>query len=309
MNEYQDFQSAYEITLDRLRAKGSRVGGVMSPNTVGSDFGTKDRPFIELQAEGFRLLNPRRRWLTGSPRQPSAVFAVANFIFTLGGGQDYEMIQSYNARGKSFLEDESRYESSFGIRLFSPGHQIAYVMKKLKDDKNSRRATASIYVPEDTVLDRRDTPCAIALQFLIRNGKLDCVCFMRSQSAAMVLPYDIFLFTMIQEWVATTLGTEVGTYSHIAASLHFYENEGELVANVIGGEGEAPEMKQMSIANPSIANSLVAAERAIRYLPTASNVQQALSGIDPYWVDILSPIVDFHLSQPRSSYFFDARPQ
>jgi hypothetical protein len=57
--------------------------------------------------------------------------------------------------------------------------------------------------------------------------------FMRSQSALMVLPYDVFLFASLQGLLASRLGVEVGTYTHISGSFHVYEDELEMASAVI----------------------------------------------------------------------------
>ncbi len=54
------------------------------------------------------------------------------------------MISAYNSRGGRFFETNPVIESAFGSRLFSPGHQLTYVRKKLLDDPMSRRGVAMI---------------------------------------------------------------------------------------------------------------------------------------------------------------------
>lgn len=288
MRTYQSFDEAYPQVLAEILSHGEAVAGVRSSTSIGSGFGTRDRPFIELQGGGFRLQDPRSRQLNSGPRQPNAAFAAANFIFTLAGGHEPEMISAYNARGQQFTEDSSRFEAAFGARLFSPGHQLAYASKKLRSDRMSRRATALIYNPDDTLLDRRDTPCAIALQFMIRHDRLDTVCFMRSQSAAMVMPYDVFLFTMIQEWLATELGIETGTYTHIAASLHLYEEDRPLAEQAVCmPNGPTISMPPMTSAGHSVATSLIETERCLRLAGREPLKERPL---DEYWLSFMDPI-------------------
>lgn len=303
MRSFDTFAAAYAHTIADILSDGIPVSGVSSPRSIGSGFGTRERPFIELQGGGFRLLDPRSRWLATGPRQTNAAFAAANFVFTLAGGHEPEMISTYNARGQQFAEDSSRFEAAFGARLFSPGHQLAYAAGKLRSDKLSRRATALIYSPEDTLLDRRDTPCAIALQFMIRGDRLDAVCFMRSQSAAMVMPYDVFLFTMIQEWLAIEIGIELGCYTHIAASLHLYEEDRDLAERITNFElGPTRSMPKMLTAGHQVAVSLIDTERALRL---AGKEPVLATPLDAYWRRFLEPIVAARsASDARSESYF-----
>jgi thymidylate synthase len=300
MFECESISEGLHGVLLRLMERGEHVDGVASPNSIGSKFAGAPRPFTETRGDGFRLLDPRRRWATDSARQANASFAVANFLFTLAGGHDMAMITAYNARGVQFAEDQSRYEAAFGARLFSPGHQLAYVLKKLRADPASRRATAIIYCPEDTLLDRRDTPCGIGLQFLIRQSRLECICFMRSQSAAMVMPYDIFLFTMIQEWLAVELGIDVGPYTHLCASLHYYDDESAMVDAMLAAPGVAAPMPAMMEASPHVATTLVEAERRLRF-----GALEWEAGLDRYWQKFLQPLADHHVQRSSQKYFLE----
>lgn len=304
MRKYDTFSDAYRSTLNLLLNTGTKVEGVHSKQSIGSNFGAAPRPFFEVQGDVFQLENPRHRWLHDSIRQPNPAFAAANFLFTISGGQDFAMITSYNSRGRQLAEDESRYEAMFGSRLFSPGHQMAYVKKKLQEDKASRRAVALIYSMEDTLLDRRDTPCAIALQFLIRNEQLDCICFMRSQSAVMVMPYDIFLFTMLQEWLSVELEIELGRYIHCCGSLHYYEEDSPLILRLVDDNSPSHAMPHMNSAGFDVILKLSEVEQRLRLTGDVSKNDTVTSQLDPYWRAFLAPMIDFHSSGSKEHRYF-----
>jgi thymidylate synthase len=264
IEKFETFDEAYRKTICDISRFGTDVSGVKSERSIGSGFGLSPRPFKEILNYGFCLNNPRARILKSPSRNIDKRFAQANFLFTLAGGQDLEMITHYNSRGSKFFEAESRYETAFGCRLFSPGHQIEYVKEKLSKDRESRRAVAQIYEPVDTLVDRRDTPCAMALHFLIRDEKLHCVCFMRSQSAIMILPYDVYLFTMIHEWIACEIGVALGTYSHQSSSIHYYAEDFGLVEPIMADDTTSDEMFPMTQAGPKIKSDLIRLERQNR---------------------------------------------
>jgi thymidylate synthase len=56
---------------------------------------------------------------------------------------------------------------------------------------------------------------------------------MRSQSAVMVLPYDVFTFSFLQEVLAVELGLRVGQYFHNSGSFHYYLDEEPLVQKLL----------------------------------------------------------------------------
>lgn len=152
-----------------------------------------------------------------------------------------------------------------------------------------------IYWAEDSLVDRLDVPCAIALQFLVRRDALVCVAMMRSQSAAMVMPYDIFLFTVIQEILAVRLQIPLGPYIHIAGSIHYYEEEMELVDQLLGDPLASPAaMRPMARADDHTLEELVHAEQAIRHARRLDigPIAMGAFGLDEYWLWFLSLLDD-----------------
>ena len=82
----------------------------------------------------------------------------------------------------------------------------------------------------------REHPCAIAVQYLLREGRLNAITFMRSQSAALVMPYDVFLFMSLQCALSQRLGVALGTYVHVSGSFHYYADESETVRKIVEEE-------------------------------------------------------------------------
>ena len=82
---------------------------------------------------------------------------------------------------------------------------------------------------------------------MLRNDRLHAVLTMRSNDVIWGLPYDVFLFTMIQEMLACELGAELGSYCHIAGSLHLYNQHERLAERVLeAGLTRAAPMPRMS---------------------------------------------------------------
>ena len=108
------------------------------------------------------------------------------------------------------------------------------VRRLLRSDRATRRAV--LYFNDalsHLALDCPDAACATSLQFLIRAGALDAVVCMRSNDVIWGLPYDVFLFTFLQEMMAVELDVEVGVYHHFAASLHLYSRQRSLASRVL----------------------------------------------------------------------------
>ena len=93
---------------------------------------------------------------------------------------------------------------------------------------NSRQAVIHIKMPRNTIENpTNDLNCTVCLQFIVRDGKLYCTTYMRSNDLWLGFPYDVFQFTCIQIRMAMELGLDIGSYTHIAGSLHIYERDFE----------------------------------------------------------------------------------
>src|SRR5207245_2696775 len=102
-------------------------------------------------------------------------------------------------------------------------NQLEKVTDVLRRKRDSRQAVIQLFDGYDIVEEHGDVPCTCTLQFMLRQDKLHMFTNMRSNDAFVGLPHDFFCFTMLQEIVARTLSTELGTYKHAVGSLHLYD--------------------------------------------------------------------------------------
>jgi thymidylate synthase len=177
----------------------------------------------------------------------------------------------------------------------------------LHHDESSRRAVLLFNGPDDHLNPMaRDIPCACTLQFLIRDGCLEAIAYMRSNDAILGLPYDVFLFTMLQELLACELGISLGVYHHIAGSLHLYERHlkfgRRIVEAGLGSEFEMPPMEsQGDIA------SFLHYEDLIR-VGVVQNTYEFLD-INPFWRDLLKVLLSFRkLTRSKTLELADSSP-
>ena len=192
---------------------------------------------------------------------------------------DLSSITYYNPRAERFSVDLRKLDGAYGPRLFGLGalNQIPNVIELIRGHSDTRRAVAAVYLPEfdswRSAVDGREdeVPCTVALQFLPRGDRLDAVTYMRSQDGLMVLPYDIFIFTLLQEYVSASVGLRPGTYHHVAGSLHYYVKDSELLEKVLADSTQAaPLMPEMPSGEQSTyLGSLMELEESIRVSCTA----------------------------------------
>ncbi|MEU8197936.1 thymidylate synthase [Microbispora amethystogenes] len=178
----------------------------------------------EVLSAGFVLADPRQRVLYSAVRRPNIVLQYAEALWHLAGRDDLDMISYYAPRLRRLPADGVRLTgTAYGNRLFTPrGHsQWDRVIDLLRADPGSTRAALPVMRP-DELRDPGDPDVAraLAVQFLIRDGALHTVAFVRGQDAWNGLVSDVFSFTLIAEFTASALGVPLGTYTHLVSSMH-----------------------------------------------------------------------------------------
>src|SRR5207244_6370427 len=94
----------------------------------------------------------------------------------------------------------------------------------LEQYPDSKRAVIQIVDRAEPLgTDNIDVSCTLALQFFVRDSKLHATCFMRANNAFQGIVGDIFSNTFLQEFLATQLGLEVGSYAHHVGSMHIVD--------------------------------------------------------------------------------------
>ncbi len=224
----------------------------------------------EVLAAGFTLSDPRRRCITNPTRRWSLPLAVGEFAWHVSGSNDLTFLGFYAPRWRDFSEDSQTIRGScYGRRVFgtqdgSPS-QWELLIGILRHDPMSRRAILNFQQESSEALrpDSIDTACATILQFFLRDGKVHAVAYMRSNDVIWGLPYDVFLFTMLQEMLACEMGLEVGRYSHVAGSLHVYARHFDLARRIIASGDPEPFLMPMMTSLSGLQDFLDG-ERAVR---------------------------------------------
>lgn len=161
---------------------------------------------------------------------PSYLFAEQLWYFT--GRNDMRFISTFGSMWERLSDDGVTNNSAYGYLMKHAFgfDQIEKIIELLRKDPNSRRAVINLNTPNEHVIETHDEPCTICLQFLLRDGKLNCTTVMRSNDIWFGFPYDVAFFTELQMYIADRLEVEYGTYTHFVMSMHLYDrNEDEII--------------------------------------------------------------------------------
>lgn len=166
--------------------------------------------------------DPTRNIVTSSIRKMPVRYAVGELLWYLSGSNRLSDIANFSKAWENLSDDGETVNSAYGHRIFEQFgfDQWELVKSKLISDPLSRQAV--IHIKDASNKPTKDTPCTCSLQFFIRDGALHLTVYMRSNDLWLGFPYDVFSFTCMQIKMAFELGVNIGTYTHIAGSLHMY---------------------------------------------------------------------------------------
>ena len=179
----------------------------------------------ELTSVSLHLTDAQANVLVHPARSLNYRFLIAEWLWILAGREDVGSIAYYIAW---YSDDGKTFAGAYGPRL---AKQWDYLLKTLREDPSSRQAVATIWTPNPP--KTRDTPCTVAAQFLIREGKLHGIFIMRSSDAWKGVVYDAFNFSQLTNWLVGELKVETGSLTMHLGSSHLYQEEWKLAETVI----------------------------------------------------------------------------
>jgi thymidylate synthase len=133
------------------------------------------------------------------------------------------------------LENKEVVETKFAIWR-TPWE---WCVNSLKADKDTRQAILKFSRPDHHWAGNKDFVCTLSGNFLIREDKLNLAMVMRSNDAVKGLAYDGPWFISLMEKMVDELkgaypNLGVGTYTHLAHSMHLYERDFEVARKMVG---------------------------------------------------------------------------
>ncbi len=189
----------------------------------GRDVEIRGRPTKELLDVATIIDEPRRRVHVVPGRRANPFLALSESLHVLAGRNDVASLLPYNKRIVEFSDDGLTLYGAYGLRI---KEQIPRLIARLKADPNDRRAVLSIWDPKDLDANTKDPPCNDIVMFKLREGKLHMTVTNRSNDLHWGLyAVNIYQFGILQEYLSTRLGAELGTQTHLSNSLHIYTDE------------------------------------------------------------------------------------
>lgn len=260
---------------------------------------------IEMIGQSFTLIDPLKNVVCSPARAINPSFMAAELVWMLLGSNDARLITPYNKNIGQFSDDGITFRGAYGPKLVE---QLPYVLDTLRKDPYSRQAVLTIWRerPGPSV----DIPCTVSMQFFIRDSKLEMVVYMRSNDVWLGLPYDVFNFTGIQQYLAAALEVAPGPYHHHVGSLHLYKKHWAVAEGVVHESAyTVPEISQLQLTYPMPPQFMAMAVGLSALGETRSSGAELAAwldagswGINRMWADLLNLMAyRFHKESSRLS--------
>lgn len=238
MKRFDSFQDAYRALICDVMDDG--IDTVINGKEVR-----------ELMPYEFCISHPRDRMLNLKCRKQMYRYIFGELLWYLSGSDDMTYIRRYAKYWEEISDDGVHSNSAYGKYIFGDmsvkGEGVNYKQRGMVLDKKSSQwewcknllqkdpttRQAVINVKPVQMYETKDTVCTFYLHFILRDGLLDLHVGMRSNDLIRGTTYDVFMFTFLQELMASELDVGVGSYYHHANNLHIYHSDFTKVKEIL----------------------------------------------------------------------------
>lgn len=229
---FRSFNLVYQEILKSLKD-----GGVRTTNRKG-------QTLIEHYDASFTFHYPLR--CLAVCRNLSKRYLQKEFDFYLSGSNSVHEAASMSSFWLKCTDDGETINSNYGKLIFHDRNakgntQFEHALACLKNNIQSKKAVMTLYNNEHAYISN-DNPCTMFLRARIDATEpvpiIHISVYMRSSDVYFGLPYDVpffcfVLYALKEELKETYPGLELGTYTHHASSLHYYEHKDAEITQAI----------------------------------------------------------------------------
>lgn len=191
-----------------IRYQNSRVGSVINLGQAYLEIMPNDPRLIFLN---HRKINP--------------VFAIIEGAWLLSGDNKLNPLSNELPNFSEYSDDGETLNGAYGNRLINyfGFNQLDAAIDSLKMSDLSRRVVLTMYSPSDLNRSSKDIPCNTQIYLKVIDGALDITVLNRSNDIYLGLPYNVFVFGLLQKYIANKLELPIGIQRHFSDCFHLYE--------------------------------------------------------------------------------------
>jgi len=172
---------------------------------------------------------PWERVLFSLVRRANPFFHLMESLWMLAGRNDIAFPSYFNKRFVSYSDDGRLQHGAYGHRWrnWFGFDQLDWIVRELREHPNSRRAVLTMWDgardPQMVVENGVDVPCNTQAYFEIRDKKLNMTVCCRSNDMIWGgYGANAVHFSILQEYIATQVGVDIGVYRQISNNYHVY---------------------------------------------------------------------------------------
>lgn len=196
-------------------------------------------------------MRPKERVLFSPTRDANPFFHFFEALWMLNGGNDIEFPCHFNKSYAQYSDDGKTMWDAYGYRWrkFFGWDQLYDIITELRNNPSSRRCVLAMWnsvvpcgddiesvVPNHPLAQHDEwsdfqaavnggkaVPCNTQAYFFIRHGRLNMTVTNRSNDAIFgCYGANAVHFSMLQEYMAVSIGVPVGVYYQVSNNLHVY---------------------------------------------------------------------------------------
>ena len=138
---------------------------------------------------------------------------------------DDRFAADYGDLGPVYGAQWRRWAAPDGSRI----DQLAEALRLIRTSPDSRRIVVSAWNPADiqAMAIAGLPPCHLLFQFLVRDGRLDCLLYQRSCDVFLGVPFNIASYALLTHLVASVCGLQPGDFVWTGGDVHLYLNHAD----------------------------------------------------------------------------------
>lgn len=212
------------------------------------------------------MLDPKQPVITAfKSREFNLDYAKKEWLWYLGADPKDDSIEQHAKMWKKLKQSDGSYYSNYGQYIFAKdangNSQFGYLLKTLKADKNTRRASIVLLKREHLYPENTDVVCTYAINFTIIESCLDMTVMMRSNDVIFGFTNDAFCFWNLYMMVHAILLKDMpwlryGNYTHFTNSMHVYERHYAMINHILHADTGSNAYTRHHVPHPTYKEAL-----------------------------------------------------
>jgi thymidylate synthase len=176
-----------------------------------------------------RYEKPTERVIFWPERDANPFFHLYESLWMLAGKRDVASVAHYVKRMETFSDDGKTFHGAYGYRWrrWFKLDQIEVIIHQLAVNSDDRRCVMQMWdTRADLGKEGKDFPCNISVVFAVNHRReLDMTVFNRSNDMIWgAYGANAVHFSVLQEYIALSLGLLVGAYEQVSTNFHAYHS-------------------------------------------------------------------------------------